>query len=144
MNAATRVGLMDLLALTPEDPLWVAEKSGWSCFVMGNDRCHYRRGSNSARLGSSAMTRPHDLPILYALCSDQGTVHGGEGAFGLMSARVRSGGSVMLYDTHYCHNEALSPDALGTLPAALHALKVGVNDCRRAGSRSTVMHRSCC
>ncbi len=39
----------------------------------------------------------------------------------------------MLYNTHYCHNEALSPDALGTLPAALHALNAGVDDCRRAG-----------
>ncbi len=45
MNAATRVDLMDLLAPTREDPLWEAEKSGWRCFVMGNDRCHYRRGS---------------------------------------------------------------------------------------------------
>jgi len=45
MNAATRVGLMDLLASTREDPLWEAEKSGWRCFVMGNDRCQYRRGS---------------------------------------------------------------------------------------------------
>ena len=45
MNAATRVDLMDLLAPTPEDPLWEAEKSGWRCFVMGNDRCQYRRGS---------------------------------------------------------------------------------------------------
>ena len=39
----------------------------------------------------------------------------------------------MLYDTHYRHNEALSPEALGTLPAALHALNAGVDDCRRAG-----------
>ncbi|MET3762145.1 hypothetical protein [Sphingomonas sp. UYEF23] len=39
----------------------------------------------------------------------------------------------MFYDTHYRHNEALSPDALGTLPAALHALNAGVADCRRAG-----------
>ena len=45
MNAATRVGLMDLLAPTREDPLWEAEKSGWRRFVMGTDRCHYRRGS---------------------------------------------------------------------------------------------------
>ena len=45
MNAATRVDLIDLLAPTREDPLWEAEKSGWRCFVMGNDRCHYRRGS---------------------------------------------------------------------------------------------------
>ena len=45
MNAATRVDLMDLLAPTREDPLWEAEKSGWHCFVMGNDRCQYRRGS---------------------------------------------------------------------------------------------------
>ena len=39
----------------------------------------------------------------------------------------------MLYDTHYRHKEALSPDALGTLPAALHALNAGVDDCKRAG-----------
>ena len=39
----------------------------------------------------------------------------------------------MLYDTHYRHNEALSPDALGTLPAALHALNAGVDECRRVG-----------
>lgn len=39
----------------------------------------------------------------------------------------------MFYDTHYRHNEALSPDALGTLPAALHALNAAVEDCRRAG-----------
>ena len=45
MNAATRVDLMDLLAPTREDPLWEAETSGWRCFVMGNGRCHYRRGS---------------------------------------------------------------------------------------------------
>ena len=41
MNAATRVALMDLLDPTREDPLWEAEKSGWRCFVMGNDRCQY-------------------------------------------------------------------------------------------------------
>ena len=39
----------------------------------------------------------------------------------------------MLYETHYRHDEALSPEALGTLPAALHALNAGVDDCRRAG-----------
>lgn len=39
----------------------------------------------------------------------------------------------MLYETHYRHNEALSPEALGTLPAALHPLNAGVDDCRRAG-----------
>lgn len=39
----------------------------------------------------------------------------------------------MLYDTHYRHNDALSPEALGTLRAALHALNAGVDDCRRAG-----------
>lgn len=39
----------------------------------------------------------------------------------------------MFYDTHYRHNEALSPEALTTLPAALHALNAGVDDCRRAG-----------
>lgn len=45
MKAATRVDLMRLLAPRREDPLWEAEKSGWRCFVMGNDRCHYRQGS---------------------------------------------------------------------------------------------------
>ena len=39
----------------------------------------------------------------------------------------------MLYEAHYRHHEALSPDAFGTLPAALHALNAGVDDCRRAG-----------
>ena len=39
----------------------------------------------------------------------------------------------MFYDTHYRHNEALSPEALTTLPAALQALNAGVDDCRRAG-----------
>lgn len=39
----------------------------------------------------------------------------------------------MFYDTHYRHNEALSPEALTTLPAALHALNTGLEDCRRAG-----------
>ena len=39
----------------------------------------------------------------------------------------------MLYDTHYRHNEAFSPDALGSLPAALYALNAGADDCRRAG-----------
>ncbi|WP_242098171.1 hypothetical protein [Sphingomonas sp. CROZ-RG-20F-R02-07] len=39
----------------------------------------------------------------------------------------------MFYDTHYRHNEALSLDALGTLPAALHALNAAVDDCSRAG-----------
>ena len=39
----------------------------------------------------------------------------------------------MLYDTHYRHNEALSSEVLGNLPAALHALNAGVDDCRRAG-----------
>ena len=39
----------------------------------------------------------------------------------------------MFYDTHYRHDEALSPEALSTLPAALHALNAGVEDCRRAG-----------
>ena len=45
MNAATQVDLMRLLGPTREDPLWEAEKSGWRCFVMGINRCHYRRGS---------------------------------------------------------------------------------------------------
>lgn len=39
----------------------------------------------------------------------------------------------MLYDTLYRHNQALAPDGLETLPAALHALNAAVDDCRRAG-----------
>ncbi len=39
----------------------------------------------------------------------------------------------MFYDTLYRHNQALSPDGLETLPAALHALNAAVDDCRRAG-----------
>lgn len=45
MRAPPHVDLMRLLAPGPENPLWEAEKSGWRCFVMGNDRCHHRRGS---------------------------------------------------------------------------------------------------
>ncbi len=69
MNAATRVGLMDLLAPTPEDPLWEAEKSGWRCFVMGNDRCHYRRGSKlrtAWQCGYDAASRSAD-PVRFML-----------------------------------------------------------------------------
>lgn len=39
----------------------------------------------------------------------------------------------MFYDTLYRHNQALAPDGLETLPAALHALNAAVDDCRRAG-----------
>lgn len=39
----------------------------------------------------------------------------------------------MYYDTLYRHNQALSPDGLETIPAALHALNAAVDDCRRAG-----------
>ena len=39
----------------------------------------------------------------------------------------------MLYDTPYRHNQALWPDGLETMPAALHALNAAVDDCRRAG-----------
>ena len=39
----------------------------------------------------------------------------------------------MFYETLYRHNQALSPDGLETLPAALHALNAAVEDCRRAG-----------
>lgn len=39
----------------------------------------------------------------------------------------------MFYDTLYRHNQALAPDGLKTLPAALHALNAAVDDCRRAG-----------
>jgi hypothetical protein len=36
---------MTLLAPARIDRMWEAEKSGWRCCVMGNDRCIYRRGS---------------------------------------------------------------------------------------------------
>jgi hypothetical protein len=39
----------------------------------------------------------------------------------------------MFYDTVYRHNQALSPAGLETVPAALYALNVAVEDCRRAG-----------
>ena len=39
----------------------------------------------------------------------------------------------MFYDTLYRHNQALFPDGLETIPAALHALNAAVEDCRRAG-----------
>ena len=39
----------------------------------------------------------------------------------------------MFYDTHYRHNDALHPDALTSIPSALHALNAAVDDCRRAG-----------
>lgn len=39
----------------------------------------------------------------------------------------------MFHDTLYRHYEALSPEALSTLPAALHALNAGVKDGRCAG-----------
>ncbi len=39
----------------------------------------------------------------------------------------------MFYDTCYRHNEALQPDALASVPNALHALNAAIEDCRRAG-----------
>ena len=44
----------------------------------------------------------------------------------------------MLYDTAYRHDQALSPDGLETVPAALYALNAAVDDCRRAGK--TIAH----
>lgn len=67
MNAATRIDLVNLLAPTREDPLWEAEKSGWRCFVMGNDRCHYRRGSKlrtAWQFGYDAASRSADAARL--------------------------------------------------------------------------------
>lgn len=37
---------MVLLAVTPPDPAWEAEKAGWRCFVMGNANSAYRPGSD--------------------------------------------------------------------------------------------------
>lgn len=39
----------------------------------------------------------------------------------------------MFYDTHFRHNDALHPDALTTIPNALHALNAAIEDCGRAG-----------
>jgi hypothetical protein len=40
-----RLDLMALLAPASVDEDWEAEKAGWRCFVMGNDRPSGRRGS---------------------------------------------------------------------------------------------------
>ena len=45
MSAPVRLNLMELLGPGREDPLWEADKSGWRCFVMGNEQCPFRRGS---------------------------------------------------------------------------------------------------
>lgn len=47
----------------------------------------------------------------------------------------------MFYDTLYRHNQALAPDGLETLPAALHALNAAVDDCRRAARRLPAMRQ---
>jgi hypothetical protein len=36
---------MTLLAPARIDRMWEAEKSGWRCYVVGNNCCSYRRGS---------------------------------------------------------------------------------------------------
>jgi hypothetical protein len=41
----------------------------------------------------------------------------------------------MFYDVTFRHNEALAPDALTTLSAALHAVNAAVADCHRAGKQ---------
>lgn len=40
-----KLDLMALLAPAKLDPEWEAEKLGWRCFVFGNHRSTYRRGS---------------------------------------------------------------------------------------------------
>lgn len=40
-----RLDLMRLLAPGPLDRGWEADKAGWRCFVMGNTRNSYRRGT---------------------------------------------------------------------------------------------------
>jgi len=40
-----RIDLMALLASTPVDEDWEAEKAGWRCFVMGNTTPSGRSGS---------------------------------------------------------------------------------------------------
>ena len=37
--------LLELLGPGHVDPVWEAEKAGWRCFVFGNVRSAYRRGS---------------------------------------------------------------------------------------------------
>ena len=44
-NPRPHLELMTLLAPARIDRMWEAEKSGLRCYVMGNDRCTYRRGS---------------------------------------------------------------------------------------------------
>lgn len=44
-NLRPHLDLMRLLAPDRIDRMWEAEKSGWRCYVMGNDRSIYRRGS---------------------------------------------------------------------------------------------------
>jgi len=39
----------------------------------------------------------------------------------------------MFYDTHHRHNDALNPEALTTIPTALHALNAAIEDCGHAG-----------
>lgn len=59
--------LMTLLAPARTDPVWEAEKMGWRCYVMGNDRCTYRRGSKlraAWQRGYDAASRSGDPAIL--------------------------------------------------------------------------------
>jgi hypothetical protein len=69
MKSPRRIHLTRLLAPGPKSPLWEAEKSGWRCFVMGNDRCHYRRRSKlrpawqNGYDAASRSTDPADLTL---------------------------------------------------------------------------------
>ena len=62
-----RLDLMGLLAPAPVDPSWEAEKAGWRCFAMGNERSAYRRGSRlraAWQRGFDAAARSPDPPGL--------------------------------------------------------------------------------
>lgn len=45
-STSSTLDLLRLLSPAPIDPLWEAEKTGWRCFVMGNDRSAYRSGTS--------------------------------------------------------------------------------------------------
>ena len=57
------LSLLGLLQPVTPDPLWEAEKSGWRCFVMGNDHPSYRAGSRlraAWQRGYDAAARSND------------------------------------------------------------------------------------
>ena len=56
------LNLMRLLGSTPPDPIWLAERAGWRCYVFGNG-CSYRVESRLAAAwerGFAAAARSSD------------------------------------------------------------------------------------